>query len=77
MITKKRWKTTKLIDLISELESGSRPKGGVKGITKGYPSIGAEHLSNDGGFNFLNIRYIPSQALLTGGSGRDLFREIN
>jgi len=53
------WVEAPLSQLLESLESGSRPKGGVKGIAKGIPSIGAEHLASDGGFNFENIRYIP------------------
>ena len=41
------------------LESGSRPKGGVRGILEGIPSLGGEHLNADGGFNFEKIKYIP------------------
>lgn len=48
-----------LRDLLDQLETGSRPKGGVKDIADGVPSIGAEHLDNDGGFDLSNIKYIP------------------
>ena len=41
------------------MESGSRPRGGVRGITEGTPSIGGEHLNEEGGFRFDNIRYVP------------------
>ena len=44
---------------IVTLESGSRPKGGVRGIAEGIPSLGGEHLIADGGFNFNKIKYIP------------------
>jgi type I restriction enzyme S subunit len=53
------WVEVPFKDVITTLESGSRPKGGVKGISEGIPSIGAEHLDSDGGFNFSNVRYIP------------------
>lgn len=33
----------------------------MKGIIEGIPSIGAEHLDNEGGFNLKNLRYIPQQ----------------
>jgi type I restriction enzyme, S subunit len=55
----KNWIDVPLSTITSSLMSGSRPKGGVKGITEGIPSIGAEHLDSEGGFNFSNIRYIP------------------
>lgn len=53
------WVEVQLSEIISALESGSRPKGGVKGITEGVPSIGAEHLNSEGGFDFTNIRFVP------------------
>lgn len=56
---REHWIEAPLNNLLLTLESGSRPKGGVKGIDEGVPSIGAEHLTNDGGFNFTNIRYVP------------------
>ena len=52
------WKRMKLSEFIT-LESGSRPKGGVRGILEGIPSLGGEHLNADGGFNFEKIKYIP------------------
>jgi len=53
------WEWTKLSEIVKELESGGRPKGGVRGITSGVPSIGGEHLHIDGGFNFQSIRFVP------------------
>ena len=44
--------------LISNLDSGSRPKGGVGDLKEGVPSLGAEHLDSQGGFNFKKIKYI-------------------
>jgi len=41
--------------------SGQRPKGGVKYIEEGVPSIGGEHITSEGDFNFENIRYIPKE----------------
>ena len=43
----KGWVETQLIDLLQTLESGTRPKGGVQGISEGVPSIGGEHLASD------------------------------
>ncbi len=53
------WEWTKLNEIVQELESGGRPRGGVRGITSGVPSIGGEHLSDDGGFNFDSVRFVP------------------
>lgn len=53
------WQTASLSDLLTSLETGSRPKGGVKGIGSGIPSLGGEHLESNGSFKFDNIRYVP------------------
>lgn len=53
------WEWMNLPSLVTELESGGRPKGGVKKIASGIPSIGGEHLASDGGFNFSTPRYVP------------------
>jgi type I restriction enzyme S subunit len=54
-----RWILVTLEEILSTIESGGRPKGGVRNIKEGIPSIGGEHLSNNGGFDFSNLRYIP------------------
>lgn len=53
------WAWMNLSKIYTELESGGRPRGGVRGIREGIPSIGGEHLSSDGGFDFTKIKYIP------------------
>lgn len=55
----KEWIKCILNDVVIKLESGSRPKGGVRNITEGIPSIGGEHLNYNGGFNFSNLRFVP------------------
>ncbi|GMU85895.1 MAG: hypothetical protein AMXMBFR48_11370 [Ignavibacteriales bacterium] len=49
----------KLSEILESLESGGRPKGGASLDTNGIPSLGAEHLDNNGGFNLKSIKYIP------------------
>lgn len=53
--------TIKLSEVISVLESGSRPKGGVKEGQEGIPSLGGEHLSKEGGFNFSKLKMITHE----------------
>jgi type I restriction enzyme, S subunit len=53
------WTEVPLLDLLISLESGKRPRGGVRGISEGVPSLGGEHLNAHGGFNFTNIKYVP------------------
>ena len=63
------WKSMNLNEFIT-LESGSRPKGGVRGILEGIPSLGGEHLNTDGGFNFEKIKYIPAEFFESLNKGR-------
>ncbi len=52
------WKEVRLEE-VAYIESGNRPKGGVKKYTDGIPSIGGEHLSYDGAFSFEKLKYVP------------------
>lgn len=63
------WVNCALSELLKSLESGSRPKGGVKGILEGIPSLGGEHLTWDGKFDFSSIRYVPKQFALSMNKG--------
>jgi len=54
----KEWEIRKLRDVIDLIESGSRPKGGA--VSSGIPSLGVEHINENGGFNIDKIKYIPS-----------------
>ncbi|MEO0166030.1 MAG: restriction endonuclease subunit S [candidate division WOR-3 bacterium] len=56
----KKWEKRRLGEVLSIIESGSRPKGGVQEVKEGIISIGAEHLNSYGGFNFANVRFIPN-----------------
>ena len=50
----------KLSAIVDALESGSRPKGGVSIDSGDIPSLGAEHLNDEGGFNFSKIKKIEN-----------------
>jgi len=54
-----KWTETDLESILTGFESGKRPKGGVRGIHNGIPSLGGEHLNTNGLFNFKNIKYVP------------------
>ena len=60
----------KLSELILKLESGGRPKGGAIKDSKAIPSIGAEHLNDNGGFNLNSLKYIPIEYYNRLKSGR-------
>jgi len=53
------WIEITLDQILQALESGSRPKGGVRGIAEGIPSIGGEHIDENGGFRFETIKFVP------------------
>jgi type I restriction enzyme S subunit len=53
------WIEITLDQILQTLESGSRPKGGVRGIAEGIPSIGGEHIDENGGFRFETIKFVP------------------
>jgi type I restriction enzyme S subunit len=55
------WSTRDLGSSLISLESGSRPKGGVRGIKDGVPGIGGEHLTYKGTFDFSSIKYVPTE----------------
>ena len=63
------WESIKLSEFTT-LESGSRPRGGVRGILEGIPSLGGEHLNADGGFNFKKIKYVPEKFFKLLNNGR-------
>ncbi|MDQ7780014.1 MAG: hypothetical protein RDV41_09940, partial [Planctomycetota bacterium] len=54
------WTGTTLDRLLVSLESGSRPRGGVQNIKEGIPSLGGEHVDENGGFRFEAVKYVPS-----------------
>lgn len=53
------WSVASIGDVASELEAGSRPKGGVFGIRLGVPSIGAESVTGIGKFDFSKTKRVP------------------
>lgn len=54
------WQKTELGKVISKLESGGRPKGGIdKELKEGIPSIGAENVIGLGRYDFLKEKYVP------------------
>jgi type I restriction enzyme S subunit len=48
-----------LESVLSELEVGGRPKGGVSTYTEGVPSIGAESIVGLGRFDYSKTKYVP------------------
>lgn len=58
-----KWSEFKLDDLLSTLESGKRPKGGVGEYQDGVPSLGGEHIGLDGKTKISkeNLKFVPHE----------------
>src|SRR5205823_2036197 len=55
------WGVRTLGDVLSVLEAGSRPKGGIDPSERGIPSIGAENISGLGQYDYAKEKFV-SQA---------------
>ncbi|GBF59254.1 hypothetical protein PbB2_02946 [Candidatus Phycosocius bacilliformis] len=55
------WVVTQLDKLLSVLETGGRPKGGVSSYRYGVPSVGAESITRLGEFDFGKTKYVPEE----------------
>lgn len=55
----KGWVVKRFEDLLDTLESGTRPKGGVSGISEGIPSVGAENILGLGIYNYGKEKFVP------------------
>jgi type I restriction enzyme S subunit len=61
------WSMTVLGEILTVVETGGRPKGGVSSYSTGIPSVGAESIVGMGIFDFAKTKYIPP----------DFFRRMN
>ena len=57
----KGWQVKQFADVLSELETGGRPQGGVSEYTTGVPSIGAESIVGLGRFDYSKTKYVPRE----------------
>jgi restriction endonuclease S subunit len=55
------WLVGKLSDVLSVIETGGRPKGGIKDFTEGVPSVGAESIGGIGHFDYSKTRFVPRE----------------
>jgi len=58
IIEEGKYKVEKLGSL-GKIDSGKRPKGGVRTIEEGIPSIGGEHIKDDGSIEKEKLKFIP------------------
>jgi type I restriction enzyme S subunit len=57
----KGWDIVKVQDLEHKLQTGTRPKGGVGGITNGVPSVGAESVKKLGYYDFSKVKFVTEE----------------
>jgi type I restriction enzyme, S subunit len=72
----KGWEVGVLNDVLSELETGGRPKGGVSGCATGTPSIGAESIVGLGVFDYSKTKYVPDEFFDRMAKGRVKSRDV-
>jgi type I restriction enzyme S subunit len=72
----KGWKITTLQDVLTELETGGRPKGGVSGYKSGIPSIGAESIVGLGLFDYSKTKYVPHEFFESMNKGHIRSRDV-
>jgi type I restriction enzyme S subunit len=63
------WRICTLEEAGLVIESGRRPKGGVKWIKEGVPSIGAESINGIGIFDYTQVKFVPEEFFLKLGKG--------
>jgi type I restriction enzyme S subunit len=54
------WRVVRLENVLQELESGGRPRGGANGL-EGVPSIGAENVLGIGKYNYFKEKFVPEE----------------
>jgi type I restriction enzyme S subunit len=57
----KGWESTTLGLHLAALESGKRPKGGIRAVDDGVPSIGAENINGIGQHDFVSDKFVPRE----------------
>lgn len=55
------WEVTTLGMQLASLESGKRPKGGIRNVGDGVPSIGAENINGIGRHKFASEKFVPRE----------------
>lgn len=61
--------TKKLGDVLSVIETGSRPTGGASSDTFGVPSLGGENITLNGSLDLESVRYVTSDFFSSMRSG--------
>jgi type I restriction enzyme S subunit len=72
----KGWEVGVLEDVLEEIETGGRPKGGVSGYLSGVPSIGAESIVGLGVFDYAKTKFVPREFYDRMTKGRVQSRDV-
>jgi type I restriction enzyme S subunit len=64
------WGVGPLAQVLDVLESGRRPKGGVRSYSSGVPSIGAESIQGLARFDYGQTKFVPAEFYQTLGTGK-------
>jgi len=70
------WDVQTLDQVVTEIETGGRPKGGVSEIRDGVPSIGAESIVGLGQFDYAKTKYVPPEYFNAMRRGRVRNRDV-
>lgn len=70
------WRIGMLEEILIELETGGRPKGGVSQYKYGIPSIGAESIVGLGQFDYSKTKFVPKEFFLSMNKGRVRSRDV-
>ena len=70
------WGATVLGDVLEEIETGGRPKGGVSSYSSGVPSIGAESIVGLGAFDYAKTKFVPREFYDKMTKGRVQSRDV-
>ncbi len=60
-VTNGKFEVKELKEITNKLLSGQRPKGGVRQIEEGIPSLGGEHVLSDGKIAITGLKFIPKE----------------
>lgn len=70
IIIETKYSLKPLNQLLSLLESGNRPSGGVSRYSEGIPSLGGEHISNNGKLNLEELKFVPFDFYIQSNKGK-------
>ncbi|MDE0189744.1 MAG: restriction endonuclease subunit S [Gammaproteobacteria bacterium] len=70
------WHRPQLGQLLTVLETGRRPRGGVANIREGIPSVGAESITRVGHFDFSKTKYVQKEYYDSMSKGRVLDGDV-